>query len=273
MATGCRSRLAFRGQMILILSMNRSRPAPLRYAWFLVALAAACPLATEVRAGALSATSAVGTLDSCSPVVTIEAPAGGEAFNAAAVETLRWRIVEDLFAAGGRPVRVELWDEAAVVWTDSVAAPVDGAGLLAWTVPDLQLPRARLIISAVDSFGFVGIDTSAVFAVHNGLTDVHGARPPARDLLAPNVPNPFNPRTTLRFELIAGATVELAVFDVSGRRIATLASGHRAAGRHEAVWQGRDDDGRPVPSGVYLARLRVDGPQRGLYAVRMTLLK
>jgi len=259
--------------MILVLLMNRSRPAPLRYPWFLVALAGACVLATEVRAGALSATSAAGTLDSCSPVVTIEAPVGGEAFTAAAVETLRWRIVEDLFAAGGRPVRVELWDEAAVVWADSVAAPVDSAGLLVWTVPDLQLPRARLVISAVDAFGFVGADTSAVFAVHNSLTDVHGAKPPARDLLAPNVPNPFNPRTTLRFELTAGATVELAVFDVSGRRIATLAAGHRAAGRHEAVWQGRDDDGRSVPSGVYLARLRVDGPQRGLYAVRMTLLK
>jgi hypothetical protein len=259
--------------MILVLLMNKCRPAPLRCPWLLVALAAACALATEVRAGELSATSGAGTLDSCSPVVTIEAPAGGEAFTAAAVETLRWRIVEDLFAAGGRPVRVELWDEAAVVWADSVAATADGAGLLAWTVPDLQLPRARLIISAVDSFGFVGADTSAVFAVHNSLTDVHGAKPPARDLLAPNVPNPFNPRTTLRFELTAGATVELAVFDVSGRRIATLAAGHRAAGRHEAVWQGRDDAGRSVPSGVYLARLRVDGSLRGLYAVRMTLLK
>lgn len=259
--------------MILVLLMNKRRSAPLCCRRLLVALAAVCALATEVRAGALSATSGAGTLDSCSPIVTIEAPAGGEAFTAAAVETLRWRIVEDLFATGGRPVRIELWDEAAVVWADSVAAPVAGAGLLAWTVPDLQLPRARLIISAVDSFGFVGADTSAVFAVRNSLTDVHGAKPPARDLLAPNVPNPFNPRTTLRFELTAGATVELAVFDLSGRRIATLASGHRAAGRHEAVWQGRDDDGRSMPSGVYLARLRVDGSPRGLYAVRMTLLK
>jgi hypothetical protein len=239
----------------------------------MVALAAVCALATEVRAGELSATSGAGTLDSCAPTVTIEVPSGGEAFTAAAVETLRWRIGEDLFATGGRPVRVELWDEAAVVWADSVTAPVDGVGLLAWTVPDLQLPRARLIISAVDFFGFVGADTSAVFAVHNSLTDIRGAKPPARDLLAPNVPNPFNPRTTLRFELTAGATVELAVFDMSGRRIATLAAGHRAAGRHEAEWQGRDDAGRSVPSGVYLARLRVDGPQRCLYAVRMTLLK
>lgn len=259
--------------MILVLLMNKCRPVPLRFPWLLVALAATCALATEVRADTLSATSGAGTLDSCSPIVTIEFPAGGEAFTAAAVETLRWRIEEDLFAAGGRPVRVELWDEAAVIWADSVAAPVDGAGLLAWTVPDLQLPRVRLIISAVDSFGFVGVDTSAVFAVHNSLTDVHGARPPARDLLAPNVPNPFNPRTTLRFELTAGATVELAVFDLSGRRIATLAAGPRAAGRHEEVWQGCDDAGRSVPSGVYLARLRVDGPQRGLHAVRMTLLK
>lgn len=259
--------------MILVLLMNRPRSALVRHSWLLVALAVTCAPAAEVRAGELSATSGAGTLDSCSPLVAIEAPAGGEAFTAAAVETLRWRIVEDLFAAGGRPVRVELWDEAAVVWADSVAAPVDGVSQMVWTVPDLQLPRARLIISAVDAFGFVGIDTSAVFAVHNSLTDVHGAKPPARDLLAPNVPNPFNPRTILRFELTADATVDLAVFDLSGRRIATLVAGHRAAGRHETVWQGRDDDGRSVPSGVYLARLRVDGPRRGLHAVRMTLLK
>ncbi len=239
----------------------------------LAAATVACTLAAPARAGELAATSAAGTLDSRAPVVSIDAPAGGEAFAAAAVETLRWRVVEDLFAAGGRPVRIELWDETAVVWSDSVAAPVDSVGLLAWTVPDLQLPLARLVISAMDNFGFIGADTSAVFALHNSLTEVEGAKPPARDRLAPAVPNPFNPRTTLRFELTAPATVELTVFDLSGRRVATLALGDRAAGRHEAVWQGCDEAGRSMPSGVYLARLRVDGPRRGDFAVRMTLLK
>lgn len=253
--------------------MNSFRPGCFRKRGLLAALAAVCALATEVPAGQLSVISGAGMLDSRPPVVTIESPTGGEAFTAAAAETLRWRIREDLFAAGGRPVRVELWDDAAVVWADSLAAPVDSVGLLAWTVPDLQLPRARLVISAMDAFGFVGADTSAVFVVHNSLTEVHGAKPPVRDLLAPNVPNPFNPRTSLRFELVADATVELAVFDLSGRRIATLAAGRRVAGRYEAAWQGRDEDGRPMPSGVYLARLRVDGPRRGHHAVRMTLLK
>jgi len=252
--------------------MNGSASADRRRILPLALLAALCaPVAA--RGGDLSAVSAVGTLDSRSPVVAIEAPAGGEVLAAAAVETLRWRVVEDLYAAGGRPVRLELRDDAAVVWADSVAAPVDGAGLLAWTVPDLQIPRARLVITVADACGLVGADTSAVFALQNSLTDVQGAKPPARDLLAPNVPNPFNPRTTLRYELTAEATVELAVFDLSGRRVATLVAARRPAGRHEAVWLGCDEAGRPAPSGVYLARLLVDGSRRGLHAVRMTLIK
>jgi hypothetical protein len=50
--------------------------------------------------------------------------------------------------------------------------------------------------------------------------------------------------------------VDLAVFDMRGRRIATLASGPLPAGRHEATWRGADDLGRPVATGLYFYRLR-----------------
>ncbi|MHB8079905.1 MAG: FlgD immunoglobulin-like domain containing protein [Candidatus Krumholzibacteriia bacterium] len=250
-----------------------TRPATCRTSWLCAASAVACLLVPGAGAGEPAGISAVGTLDSRAPVVTLVAPVGGGTFAAAAVETVRWRVAEDLFAAGRRPVRIELWDGATVVWADSVAAPADGVGRLAWTVPDRQLPRARLVISAVDACGNVGADTSAAFAVQGSLTDAHGPTSPARGRLAPNVPNPFNPLTTLHFELTAAAAVELAVFDLAGRRIATLAAGRFGAGPHEAVWQGRDAADRPVPSGVYLARLRVDGADRDARTVRMTLLK
>jgi hypothetical protein len=88
---------------------------------------------------------------------------------------------------------------------------------------------------------------------------------PASDLapplwsLAQNLPNPFNPATTISFTLDAAADVELSVFDLSGRRVAVLRRGRLEAGRHEAVWLGRDDRGRPQPSGTYLYSLRSDG--------------
>ena len=74
--------------------------------------------------------------------------------------------------------------------------------------------------------------------------------------LHPNVPNPFNPRTEIRFDLpesVAG--LGLWIHDVAGRRVATLAEGPHDAGIHRVVWNGEDDLGRPVASGVYLYRL------------------
>jgi len=69
-------------------------------------------------------------------------------------------------------------------------------------------------------------------------------------------PNPFNPATRLSFELPARAHVRLEVFDVSGRRVARILDEQLDAGRHEVDWRARDDAGRELPSGLYLARLR-----------------
>ena len=74
-------------------------------------------------------------------------------------------------------------------------------------------------------------------------------------VLLGNTPNPFNPRTTIRYRLPSDGAVTLAVFDIEGRRVGTLASGARAAGWHEVAWDGRDADGRVLGPGIYFARL------------------
>ena len=70
-----------------------------------------------------------------------------------------------------------------------------------------------------------------------------------------NVPNPFNPRTDIRFDLPSAGPVELAVFTVAGRRIRTLVAGELSAGHHSITWDGRDENGEAVPSGIYLYRV------------------
>jgi hypothetical protein len=72
-------------------------------------------------------------------------------------------------------------------------------------------------------------------------------------------PNPFNPSTTIGYTLPRGGDTELVVYDIEGRRVRTLVRGFVPAGDHGVVWDGRDDSGNGVASGVYLYRLRVGG--------------
>lgn len=70
-------------------------------------------------------------------------------------------------------------------------------------------------------------------------------------------PNPFNPRTTLSFEVLRDTRLDLRIYDVAGRLVRTLASDREyAAGSWSLDWNGRDDTGRMVASGVYVARIR-----------------
>jgi len=95
---------------------------------------------------------------------------------------------------------------------------------------------------------------TAVAAVDDGSARGIPAAPAGR--LFPATPNPFNPRTTLRFELDHDDVVQFEVFDLEGRRVRTLVSGKLDAGGHTAEWNGCDDRGAGVASGVYLVQLK-----------------
>jgi hypothetical protein len=78
-------------------------------------------------------------------------------------------------------------------------------------------------------------------------------------VLAANQPNPFNPRTTIAYQLSREGMVRLAVFDLAGRCVRTLVQSRQSPGSHAVDWDGRDDRGRTLPSGAYLYRLELDG--------------
>jgi subtilisin-like proprotein convertase family protein len=91
------------------------------------------------------------------------------------------------------------------------------------------------------------------------VADAENDTKPLALALEPARPNPAAPVTAIRFDLPSASTIDLAVFDVTGRRVVTLAAGLAVAGRHEAVWEGRDDQRRAVATGQYFIRLTVDG--------------
>ena len=94
---------------------------------------------------------------------------------------------------------------------------------------------------------------------------------PTRFALHAAVPNPFNPQTTIGYDLPRETRLTLVIYDLTGRRVRTLLAGAvEPAGRHDVVWNGLDDGGRQVPSGVYCCRIEAGsfGATR-----RLTLLK
>jgi hypothetical protein len=92
--------------------------------------------------------------------------------------------------------------------------------------------------------------------------------------LKPPYPNPFNPNTTISWELaseLTGANVKVDVVDMRGRRIARLLDTYLEGGReHSVQWNGQDDSGSRVSSGTYLAVVEVDGTQKARF---LTLVK
>ena len=93
---------------------------------------------------------------------------------------------------------------------------------------------------------------------------------PATAVLQPCQPNPFNPATTIRFELPGAGPVRMAVFDVAGHLVRALVDDSLPQGSHETVWDGRDASGREMGSGSYLARLEFRGK---VESIRMGLIR
>jgi parallel beta-helix repeat protein len=94
--------------------------------------------------------------------------------------------------------------------------------------------------------------------------------PPTTPALAQNYPNPFNPETTIRFHLHERQQVRLVIYDLAGHRVRILVDNDLAAGEQTLSWDGRDEQGRSIASGVYFYEL-VTGSQ--IERKKMTLIR
>ena len=168
--------------------------------------------------------------------------------------------------------------------------PVDAADLAGYQLHRGDsvdfLPGAASLVVAQPDTGYVDQEPGVHFYKLCAV-DVHG-NPSPYAVLAPaqtspvpaavgeglrlhqNAPNPFNPQTTIAFDLPQQGAVRLQVYDIAGRLVRTLIAADLAPGRHRAVWDGRDTQGRGVSSGSYLARLEFGHEVR---TMRMGLVK
>ncbi|MFZ0389482.1 MAG: S8 family serine peptidase [Calditrichia bacterium] len=92
---------------------------------------------------------------------------------------------------------------------------------------------------------------------------------PRRFALSANYPNPFNPSTTINFQIPESGQVYLQIFNMLGQRVRTLVSNHLEPGSYQVVWDGLGDNGQPAASGIYLYRLQAGAFQKEMKMILM----
>jgi lysophospholipase L1-like esterase len=105
-------------------------------------------------------------------------------------------------------------------------------------------------------------DTIAVSALTTGVSDDPGSMLPGAFELQGNFPNPFNPGTWLVFRIPESGETGIEIFDMLGRKIRSIEPKVFSAGTHRVYWNGSDDAGNPMPSGMYAARVKSGGEEK-----------
>lgn len=128
-----------------------------------------------------------------------------------------------------------------------------GAGGDEWVIVPVAVGGSYCV--AVTKAGHGELDQGCSYRLEfQSVSNVGDTVPVTRTALVGAHPNPFNPQTTVAFDLAAAGEVSLDIFDLAGRRVRRLAHGAFAAGHHEVVWNGQDERGQGMASGVYVVR-------------------
>ena len=195
-----------------------------------------------------------------------------------------------------------IFDTTAVGETDTMAIEIQNVGLQEFTVQNIISPggiftvdrtnfpvgaNSHEIVNFVFSPPTAGNFAGIASIVHNalnldtvkismigttgtpsGIDDIVNL--PKTYKVSQNYPNPFNPSTTIKYQLPQTSDVQLQIFNVLGQKVRTLLNSKVEAGYHEAIWDGRNDLGHQVASGIYIYKFQAGNFQKTL---KLMLLK
>ena len=136
------------------------------------------------------------------------------------------------------------------------SSPIDVGNRLQYTLTGLSAEKVHVSIKAYDISG-----NESEYAWEQILTSVSEIDLPVLPSeyeLSQNYPNPFNPRTRIDFALPTASFVTLDVFNILGQRVKTLVNGQLSAGKKAVIWDGTNEDGEEVSSGVYFYRIKAE---------------
>jgi len=147
-------------------------------------------------------------------------------------------------------------------WIIVSSGPARGNGIVDTLNLDTSiLPGGLYLMEVVtiDEQGFQCRDIRLAGIVSGTVNDDQPG-PGMKTMLRGSYPNPFNPATTIEYSLARDAKVTLVIYDIAGRKVRSLISGAKVeAGVHKADWDGTNDNGKKLASGVYFARFVAEG--------------
>ncbi len=171
---------------------------------------------------------------------------------------------------------------ADYIW--DVHVELDSLQVVSFSAQEMNLPDGMLtylvfadrniILSGQDEYSFLADSTQLDFGLR--VTDLevgtdNNTSVPRLALSAVNYPNPFNPTTTINFNLPAAGHVDVSIYNIKGQKVINLVDEHRTAGQQNTLWNGVDSRGKSVASGVFFYRIKAAGGH--VITNKMLLLK
>jgi hypothetical protein len=207
-------------------------------------------------------------VDAVGPVVDVIGPNGGEEIVEGGQYEIIWSTSDNY---GLRQMLVLVSYDGGLTFADTLGTSLWPDTTLWWDVPAGEHPDCRVRVEVADRGYNTAVDESdSAFAI---IPDVSGVDAeitlgdPWEVRLIGSHANPFTDMTHILYSIPAPTDVRLRIYDVSGRMVRVLVSGHVPAGYHSAVWDGRSRTGDRVASGVYLVHLTAAGVRRTAKAV------
>lgn len=221
-------------------------------------------VSTELYGGGYSneVGACVAGVDLLAPMVTVVYPNGGELIETGDLIHIRWIATDNIDI-----------DSVSIYFSDNdgadfvlLAGGEPNDSLYTWLAPSMLADSCFVRIVAYDPGLLTGEDTSdSRFSImdYTDIEDGSGDEeeddlPTFVNALEQNFPNPFNGTTTITYSVAQRSRIVVSIFDAAGRLVRTLEESNRASGRYDAVWNGRDDNGRAVASGVYFCRIKIE---------------
>ena len=194
------------------------------------------------------------------PVVLVTYPDGGEVFNVDDSIDIEWIATDN-----------SVVDSVNIYYSVNggndyslIARSEPNDSSYTWTVPSTASDSCLVKIVAYDPSLLTGEDVSdSLFAIEN-LTGIEEEEegenniPRFVNTLQQNYPNPFNGTTTINYSVAESGVVGLRIFDTSGRLVRVLENRGRTPGSYSVLWNGKDDLGHAVNSGVYFCRIKIN---------------